>query len=204
MAVRSWSPSLAFPAVDRRLVVGALLATVSAALVLMLTRPPATTPVLVAGSDVPAGTPLAELPITIRHVTDASGLVEGTTVGELGAWVLAIPLAEGEPLVASALRAPSIVDAPDTMAIALAAEYAVGGSITSGDLVDIYATAEDSEGATVTTLIARNVYVVEAAVARDGISAGDVDVLLAVDDELAATIIASRRTGDLDLVRVGR
>ena len=169
MAVRSWSPSLAFPAVDRRLVVGALLATVSAALVLMLTRPPATTPVLVAGSDVPAGTPLAELPITIRHVTDASGLVQGTTVGELGAWVLAIPLAEGEPLVASALRAPSIVDAPDTMAIALAAEYAV-----------------------------------EAAVAGDGISAGDVDVLLAVDDELAATIIASRRTGDLDLVRVGR
>ena len=204
MAVRSWSPSLALPTVDRRLVVGALLATVSAALVLILTRPAATTPVLVAGGDVPAGTPLVELPISVRHVTDPSGLVEGTTVGELGTWVLAIPLTEGEPLVASALRAPSIVAAPDTLAISLGAEHAVGGSIASGDLVDIYTTAEDPNGATVTRLIARDVYVVEAGVSGDGISAGDVDVLLAVDDELAAAIIASRRTGDLDLVKVGR
>ena len=119
MAVRTWSPALALPTIDRRLVVGALLAVISAGLVLVLTRPPTLTPVLVAGDALPAGTPLSELPISVRHVADASGLVEGTSVGELGDWVLAIPLAEGEPVLASVVRPHATVTAPNTLALTL-------------------------------------------------------------------------------------
>jgi hypothetical protein len=83
------------PAVAPRTMLGIGLAAVAALLVLVVTRPAATVPILVAGADLPAGTPLSELEIDVRSVESASGLVAGDELGELEGWVLGAPISAG-------------------------------------------------------------------------------------------------------------
>jgi Flp pilus assembly protein CpaB len=203
MAVRARSLALGLPDIDRRYLVGGVAAAIAAALVLVLTQPPDRVPVLVAGSDLPAGAPLGTLDVGVRYVEDGSGLVEGDHVGELGEWSLAIPIDEGEPIVASMLVPPQMEAAPDVLAIALEPAHAVLGELSRGDLVDVYRTS-DAGGAEplAAELIARDVYVVESTVSDDPADRGDVRLLLAVDDELAAVLTAAARSGDIDLVKV--
>ena len=202
MAVRAWPSSVSLPAIDRRLLVGALLATLSAALVLVLTRPPETTPVLVAGGSLPAGTPLGELPVTVREVEDAAGLVVGTTLGELDAWVLTVPLSEGEPLIPSILRPPQVIVAPNVIALSLEPQHAVLGNLGPGDLVDVYVTTSGGPEGGATERVASDVYVISAEIASETVARGDVDVLLAIDDELALTLASAGRSDGVDLVKV--
>ncbi len=204
MAVRSWTSTLAVPHIDRRTVVAALLAAIAAALVLVVTQPPDRTPVLVAGSDLPTGAALSDLDLEVRYVEIADGLVQGTEPGELAGWSLRIPIGEGEPLVASALLAPQQVAAPNLIALSLDLEHAVLGQIGPGDSVDVYSTVSDGFESTTqaTTRIARDVYVVSVDVGTDPSRRGRVDVLLAVDDDLAPLLAGAARSGSVDLVKV--
>ena len=202
MALRM--PRLRAPDIDGRTVAGIALAALAAATVLFITRPETTQSVLVAGADLPAGTPLAELPLAVRETEDTAGLVVGTEVGELSEWSLRVPLAAGEPLLPSLLQPPQIASAPNLLALELDASHAVLGRLAGGDLVDVYATSRGGFGDEATTeLVATGVYVVEARLDDRGMSEDRVSLLVAVDGELAARLAAAARSGDLDIVRVG-
>ena len=74
-----------------------------------------------------------------------------------------------------------------------------------GDRIDIYVTVTDGEGPVSARLVAAAVYLVAAGPAPSGLGGEDrVDLLLAVDDALAAALVTARNEGDLDLVRVSR
>lgn len=204
MALSTDLKRLTWPRLDRRTLLGIGLAAGVAVLVLLITRPTPTMPVLVAGSDLPAGTPLGSLDITVREVADADGLVSGDNLGELSEWSLKIPIDAGEPLLPSVLQPPQVAAATSLLAFELDAAHAVLGQLAAGDEVDVYFTATPPPGETpTTTRIAESVYVVDAKLTESSIGAGRVDLLLAVDDELAATLTAATHSGALDLVRVG-
>jgi hypothetical protein len=194
---------IALPTVDRRMILGAILAAIAALGVLVLTRPPDRIPVLAAGSDLSAGRPLSELDIEVRYVESSAGLVVGDSVGELGEWSLRVPLEDGEPLLASLLLPPELVATPNVIALSLPPQNAVLGKLVAGDKVDVYLTHADGfEVSQETELLASSVYIVEAVTSESSGSGGRVNVLLAVDDDLAAQLAAASHSGDIDLVRV--
>ncbi len=188
---------------DRRTLVGILLAALAGAIVLTVTRPEPTVPVLVAGSDLPAGTPLSELDVAYRNVASSIGLVEGDSVGELASWTLSVPLAAGEPIAPSLLVAPQIGAAPDAVALTLERSHAVQGQLSRGDTVDILLTTPgDASAQPRTVVVASGVYILDAQMGEAGLDADRVDVVLAVDSKLAVALATARASGTLDLVRV--
>jgi Flp pilus assembly protein CpaB len=155
--VREWS----LPRPDMRTLIGIGLAAVAALLVLWLTRPVPTVPILVAGSDLPAGTPLADLDLDVRRTTNSDGMVLGDGPGDLADWVLVAPIVAGEPLLPSLLRPPDVRSAPDLLAVEIDEAHAVLGRIDPGDHVDVYASVSQPGEPTTTRLIASSVYVVD-------------------------------------------
>lgn len=194
---------LPLPAVAPRTLLGIGLAAVAAVLVLVVTQPPATVPVLVAASDLPAGTPLSELAVEVRQVETAAGLVAGDELGELDGWVLATPIAAGEPLLPSLLRPVEALDAPDTIAIELDSAHAVLGQLSAGDRVDVFATTARPGVPTETTLIASAIYVLEASTSDATAGPDKVELLLAVDRATAGALTTAMHAGEIDLVKVG-
>lgn len=191
------------PAIDRRTLLGIGLAALAAVLVLLVTRPSPTVSVLVAGGDLPAGTPLGELDVTVRNVADGTGLVVGSTVGELSDWSLLVPLGEGEPLVASLLQSPQRAAAPDLLAFDVDASHAVHGRLSPGDLVDVYVTTDLGPAVEPSTELAASRVTVVDAMVSDGAGVSQrVELLVAVDAELAATLTAALHRGEIDLVQV--
>ncbi len=203
MAVGVRLRSVTIPRPNTRLLLGIGLAAVAALLVLWITRPIPTVPVLVAGSDLPAGTPLSELDLSVKHTTDADGLVIGDEPGDLSNWVLVAPIAAGEPILPSLLRAPEVQSAPNLLALEIGSAHAVLGRIDPGDRIDIYASTSRPGEPTETRLVASSVFVVDAEVSDSTVSGEQIQLLLAVDDALAATLTAAMNGSDLDLVRVG-
>jgi Flp pilus assembly protein CpaB len=194
---------IALPSIDRRMIIGGILAAIAAVGVLQLTKPPERIPILVAGADLAAGQPLSELDISVRYVASSTGLVEGDSVGDLGEWALSSPLESGEPLIASLLQPPELISTPNVIALSLASENAVLGRLTAGDKVDVYVTSASAFDAdAITVLLASDVYVVEAMTSEATVDRGRVNILLAVGDDLAAQLASASHTGDIDLVRV--
>ncbi len=203
MAVGVHLRSITIPRPDTRTLLGIGLAAIAALLVLWMTRPVPTVPVLVAGSDLPAGTPLSELDLTVKNISDADGLVVGDEPGELSEWVLVAPIAAGEPILPSLLRAPEVQAAPNLLALELDSAHAVLGRIDPGDRVDIYASTSRPGEAAETRLVASSVFVVDATVSDSTVNGDQIQLLLAVDDALAASLTAAMNGSDIDLVRVG-
>jgi Flp pilus assembly protein CpaB len=191
---------------DRRTIAGALLAVVAAAGTFALTQPPQRTTVLVAGTDLPSGVPLSRLPVETRDVDVSDGLVPADH--DLDGLVLSAPLRAGEPVLASLLEPTARLSAPDALAITLDVGHAAQGLLMPGDLVDVYATfavADPGAERHVTEQVAAGVVVIDVAADDDGFGAGgEARILLAVDDDLAATLVFAMRTGEIDLVRVDR
>ena len=133
MAVNVRVRDITIPRPDTRTLVGIGLAAAAALLVLWLTRPAPTIPILVAGSDLPAATPISELDLSVRHTTDATGMVIGDSPGDLSDWVLVAPLAAGEPLLPSLLRPPEVQTAPNLLALEIDEAHAVLGRLDPGD-----------------------------------------------------------------------
>lgn len=202
MAVRSFSLPRTLPHVDRRFLVAGVLAAVSAALVLLLTQPPERTPILVAANDLPVGHTLTAGDVGVRQVEDSTGLVVGDTIGALAGYSLAVPLRAGEPLLAPILRAPQVVEASQSLSLAVPIERAVLGRIAAGDLVDIYVTRSSAGIAATTSPLARGVYVIDAAVTDRPGGRNDVLLVLAVDESLAPQLAGAAHSGTIDVVRV--
>lgn len=195
---------VSIPHVDRRTLIGAGLAAVAALLVLLLTRPTPTVSVLVAADDIPAGRPLDQADLTTRSVASSDGLVEGSSIGELSAWSVVAPLEAGEPLLPSLLQPPQVTEAGNLIAVAIEESHAVLGRLSLGDRIDIYVTWPARAGEPpITELLAAGVYVAEVqADTGSSISGSMVNLVLAVDDELAPQVARASRSGALDLVRV--
>jgi len=159
MAIGVGVRDITLPNVDRRMILGGILAAIAAFGVLQMTKPPERLPVLVAGSDLAAGRPLGEMDIDVRYVESDTGLVAGDSVGDLADWSLRVPLAEGEPLVTSLMQPPELVISPNVIALSLPAENAVLGRLVAGDHVDIYLTYTGGfEVESSTGLLASRVY----------------------------------------------
>ena len=204
MAARTRALTAALPAVDTRYVVGALVAALAAVLVLTVTRPPERTAVLVVAQGVAAGTTIDRTMFTTRLVESDEGLVPSAHLDRYEGWTLAVPLAVGDPVLASLLMPPEIAAAPNAIALSLPPEHAVLGRIGPGDFVDVYVTDRTPMGEVTTELVASEVYVVAASIADDTISGGNVEVLLAVDDDLAPVLASAARADGVDLVRVAK
>lgn len=191
---------------DKRTLTAVGLAALAAFIVLGLTRPDESVGVLIAADDIPAGAALDAGSVTSRQMATADGLIPGTSVGELEGWALASGVAAGEPLLASLLVDPSAAPRPSSLSISIPETHAALGSIVAGDAVDIYvtwpSTASEPRG---TELLAAGVLVLEARQAENAVAGRrELELLLAVDDDLAPLIAGGHRIGDLDLVRVSK
>jgi len=205
MALASSRPVAALiPRIERRKLLGIGLAALAALLVLNLTRPPPTISVLVAASDIPSGQPLDRGMVTTREVASSNGLVEGSGLGDIEGWTVGVSLSAGEPLLPSLLRPPELLSAGNLISIGVERSHAVLGLVTTGDSIDVYVTWPSSIDETpITELLASDVFVVETSMdERSGISLGEVSLVLAVDDTLAAALAKASRSGELDIVQV--
>lgn len=187
-------------AIDLRRPLAVALAALAALLVLVITRPAPAVPVLVAAIDVAPGTPLGPEHVAVREVTDGRGLVEGSALGDLEGWSLAAPVAAGEPLLHSQLQSPGTAGDGRLLSLAIASEQAAMGSVVAGDLVDIYVTSS-LDGVQSTSLVASEVVVREAVLVDRGAGSAVLELLLAVDDELAPSLLEAAHGGEIDVVR---
>jgi len=203
MALLSRTQGASITWLDRRTVLGLLLAALAGILVLTLTRSPELTPVLVAGSDISAGTPLGEVDLEVRRVNSADGLVAGDTVGDLSDWTIRVPLSSGEPLLPSLLVPPAVGSAPDALALSLDRAHAVQGQLVVGDIVDVLlTTAASLDAEAVTRTVASGIYILSVDLGDTGFDADRVDIVLAVDSNIASQITNARENGTIDLLRV--
>lgn len=184
--------------VERRTWLGIALAAAAALLALNVSRPAPTFDVVFANSDLPAGIPLSELDLDIRPLSSGEGMVVEADLSAVNEWSLAEPIAKDEPLVPSLLRAPERTDHPDLLALSVDPAHAVLGRLSAGDVIDIYVTW-DADSAT--ERLAEAVHVVEARTDDDGFGDAEVQMLLAVDRELAELLTGAVHIGALDIVK---
>ena len=182
---------------DVRLVGAGVLAAVTALVVLMVTSPPERTAIVVAGSDLPAGLSLGELDLGTRRVEDGVGLINADSVGELSEYTLRSPLAADSPIPRSLLIAPEDERGVDLVGLDLESAAAVHGRLSSGDLVDVYAVAEEAE------LIAESVAVVAVEVEHTSLGLGRVRLIVAVGGDIGPRLIAASERSGIHLVRRG-
>jgi hypothetical protein len=184
-------------AVDSRLLGAGLLAAIAAVTVLVATRPPETTSVVVVADPVAAGTPVHAIELEERPVTDSTGLVPAADLDLFVDHVLLVDLAPGDPVFQSALSAPETASESDVMGVELPSAAAVHGALVAGDEVDVYLVSDPA------VPIATSVTVVAALTDGGSLGTGDVGLLLAVDDALAASLVEAISTDSVHLVRSG-
>lgn len=100
----------------------------------------ATTQVIVAARGIAVGTPvdLGDTRSVRVHASDLSLLRQVLSPGELSArWLAAVPLAAGEPITRSELKAAGSGPALGQMSIPVPVQDAVGGQLAPGDSVDV-------------------------------------------------------------------
>lgn len=164
-----------------------------------------TVPVVVAARDLRAGAVLGPGDVTTARVRAGGAtmatLFRADDAGALRGRVLSGPVADGAPLVRSALRPGGRSDARRTMSFPLPRSRALGGRLVPGDRVDVVAVDREAR---------RAAYAVTGAevVAIDGAAAGalsggsdDVTVTLTVTPPVATRIAAALDTGSITLVR---
>jgi Flp pilus assembly protein CpaB len=159
-----------------------------------------------AAADLPRGAELTTsdlVPAEVRLPGSVAERYVGTEAALEGA-VLERAVTKGE-LIPSAWIAtglPSI--AGREMTIPVAPEHAVGGSLGTGDIVDVFATFQPEGAPARTTLIARAIEVLSM-VESGGLVLDEqakVGVTVAVSSEEAARLAFAIRTAELDVVRV--
>ena len=180
---------------DIRLAVAAVLAVAAGAAVHAITRPAPAIEVLVAAAPLPPGVRLGDLEVATLSMSPLPGLVSADRASELADHSLSASLAEGDPLLASLLVAPS-TDRPDVAALTLDPAHAVQGDLIAGDRIDVFVSR-----AGVTELLASDVLVLAATTGNGGLGGGDTALLLAVDRTLARELVEAVHTAEIDLVR---
>lgn len=185
--------------VDLRLL-GASLASLAAGLiVLFLTRGPATVETVVAARPLPPGVALGSLPLETVRVSDPGGAILSTDIATVAGMVLTAPLDTGDPILWSLLSEPE-ASRRNVIGLTLRPEQAVHGTLVAGDRVAVYAMRDDLPP----HRLAPSVLVLSADAAGAGFGAGDVAVLLEVDERLTRQLVRSIHDLGVYLVKVNR
>ena len=156
-----------------------------------------------------------DLPQDAVLTTDDLSAVEVRLPADVGArYVEAREVLDGSILTRAVLEGELIHDgwlgeatAPDearAMTIPVSPEHAVGGALRSGDRVDIYATFDPGDARARTTLLARDVTIVEM-VTAGGFALDEEAVIgltVAVSPEEATRLAFAIRTAEIDIVRI--
>jgi Flp pilus assembly protein CpaB len=165
---------------------------------------PATVPVVVAGSDLPAGSLLAEGGLEVaRWPGDLVPPGAVRSPAQLVGRTLAGPVHRGEPVTDLRLVGPGLTTSlPDGQVAAPVrlADLAVAGLVRPGDRVDVLATPPEAAGARV--VVSGAVVLAPSGPARDDLTDPGADVgllLLAVDDATAADLAAAAASDTLSI-----
>lgn len=155
--------------------------------------------VLVAARDIAAGETVAASDLATATVdvdaTVAAGLLAATAFTDGQVAVHAI--AEGEPLVRSALRSPAAADGLRAMSIPVDPTHAVGGALRVGDRVDVIEVVDDTARYLATGI--EVLAVGERATAIGAVTGASITV--AVDDRTALALAAAIRADGVEVVR---
>jgi Flp pilus assembly protein CpaB len=158
--------------------------------------------VAVAAAPLAAGQPVSAASFATTSVrldpAVLATLLAPDAVAQVEGWVTVAPMAEGDLVRVSDLRAPAAGSAQRAMSLPLDPAHAAGGALTAGDRVDVIAVSAQ-----------RATYVlVDAPVLTAGAGAGAAltaaqafTVTLAVDDDEALRLAAAMESGALEVVR---
>lgn len=126
------------------------------------------------------------------------------TTADLAGTVLTRPISEGEFVARSGVDETPVAGAERSITIPIPAEHAIGGDLAAGDRVDIYATFDAGDARARTSLLAREIEILEI-VHSTGLAFDDeafVGVTVGVSSEDAARLAFAIRTAELDLVKI--
>ncbi|MEX2619142.1 MAG: Flp pilus assembly protein CpaB [Egibacteraceae bacterium] len=159
--------------------------------------------IAVAAHEVPAGAPIA---VGAVRFMDArldedvvATLLSPERAREVAGWIATHPIAPGEPIRASDLRAPAAPEAQRAMSLPIDPAHAVAGALRSGDRIDVIAVRDGAADYLVTDAA---VLAVSGGGERGGLGGAQrYSVTLAVDEETALRLATALRTGELDVVR---
>ncbi len=103
-------------------------------------------PIIVAARDIPAGVVVSPEDVEVQSLVVPNGLGERTFSAEavvVGTVTLG-PVSDGDPVLRSVVGAGSGTQTPRQLSLSLPVAAAVGGTLRSGDTVDVFATYEPS------------------------------------------------------------
>jgi Flp pilus assembly protein CpaB len=159
--------------------------------------------VWVAARDLASGTRLGPGDVTTAPVRLTPQLearyVDGSVAVE--AMYLSSPVREGE-MIARSVLASEFSGERRAMTLPVTPEHAVGGRLSPGDVVDVYATFPDGPRRAV--LLLRNAEILEIVTAGGLVVAEEslVGITVEVEDKLAASVATAVRGAELDIVRI--
>ncbi len=162
-----------------------------------------TVPVAVAAQPLSPGQPVSASSFTTTAVRVdpqvLATLLAPDAVGRVEGWVTAAPVAEGDLVRVSDLRAPAAAAGERAMSLPVDPAHAAGGALAAGDRVDVI-----SVGAGTATYVLVDVGVLAVGGGEPSALAvaGSFTVTLSVDDDEALRLAAAMEAGALEVVRV--
>lgn len=169
---------------------------------LVLSDRDATTLVAIADRPLAAGATLDADVLRLVPVDSSfeglDGLVDESELARFDGWIVSDSVAEGATVSEASLSAPGTSDGLRTMSLPVDAEHAAGGSIVSGDTVDVISVVDGNAAFAATGL--EVVAVSEQATGQIG-SIGSYHVVVAVDAEEALVLASALDSGAIELVR---
>lgn len=166
----------------------------------------ATTLVWAAARDLPQDATVSAgdlRPVEIRLPSDLASSYVGSGRSLVGS-VVTRAIFEGELIHSGWLSDAATGGEGRSMTLPVSPEHAVGGNLRSGDRVDIYATFDPGDARARTTLLARDVQIVEV-VTAGGFALDEealVGLTVSVSPEEATRLAFAIRTAEIDVVRI--
>lgn len=192
--------------INARTILGLLLFTVSLlAGQRLIESTRVTTGMWSAAHDLPTGTVLSAndlVPIQVNLGSQSShyALAETALIGA----VITRPVGAGEMFPLKALAAPGTASDGRLITIPIGPEHAVGGALSPGDLVDVFATFRPGEGGSFSTQLLGEAEVVEVVTSGGIVAAAEglVGLTLRVTPDDAGRVAFAIRNAEIDVVRV--
>lgn len=143
------------------------------------------------------------VPAEVKLPAGVAAAYAGTSEDLRGA-ILTRPLVAGELIPRAWIATGSAVTAGRVMTIPVTPEHAVGGGLRAGDRVDVYATFDSGDARARTSILVREVEVLDV-VQTGGLVVGEesvVGVTVAVTPSEAARLAFAIRTAEIDVALV--
>jgi pilus assembly protein CpaB len=171
----------------------------------VLSEARATTLVWAAARDLPANSTLspADLePVAVKLPSELLARYAPAATVVTGELTIR-SLRRGELLPALSLAPANTTSGISSISIPVSPEHAVGGALSPGDRVDVYATFDAADVRARTTSILRNAEVSDVVEASGLVVGGEatVGIVVSTSPSKAAAIAFALRTGEIDVVR---